>query len=175
MPKRTELFLLIAIVATLAIVSGGQRPQEFGRQSKISEATGHLNSLFRAARSYYEEDHVMPDGRTVSACAIGSVTDTSTLCADGFSCNAPEKHPPPKISAYDALGKEFHDYVRYRYDTKSAGARCGYAAGTQVYTFVAHGDLDCDGHLSTVELIVESDEQNHLRFVGGIRMTDPTE
>jgi type IV pilus assembly protein PilA len=149
----------LGILAALAI------PAFIGyvRRSKTSEATGNLNSLFKAAASFFSQERT----------ARGITAETSSYCTVAsedfkpFPAANKQKYEQAVTDPSYILGFKIADYVYYGYGINDASATCGHTAESEVYTFVAYGDLDGDSALSTFELAVQVDSDMTLYHARG--------
>jgi len=139
------------------------------RRSKTAEATGNLNSMFKSAASYMASERTGQGmaSTTVTYCTVGAqaVTPTPTASKQKFAAGANLK----------ALGFSIADYVYFGYGMDGT-AKCGWAANqTEVYTFVAQGDLDGDGTKSKFELAAGTDGDNTLYHAKGFYIVNEIE
>jgi len=140
------------------------------RRSKTSEATGNVNSIFKAAASYMSVERTTRgmSASTASYCAVGN---------EALNPTTPSKDKQRYLPATDAqsLGFSVADYVYYGYGFTSSGAGCGKLANTSVYTFFAEGDLDSDGTGSRFELAAGTDNEITLYHARGFYIVNEIE
>ncbi len=117
-------------------------------RAKTAEATAHLEELYRGAAAYYAEEHFAPDGTVLTRCTVGSAITSNVPSA---AKTALADVPP----SFAALGVTLSDPVYYQYEIVSVPG-CDHPAGTPLYSFRAHGDLDADGTRSLFELSAAS-------------------
>ncbi len=169
-----ELMIVVAIIGILAAIA---IPAFIGyvRRSKTTEATGNLNSLFKSASSYYNNER----------------TDQGIAAMTGGHCTvAPAAASPAAVSgnkqqfnflaaaapaAFRDLGFSVSDYIYYQYSITDSADACNNVATMTLYTFKANGDLDGDGTLSTFELATGSDINNELYHARGFYTVNDSE
>ncbi len=167
-----ELMIVVAILGILAAVA---IPAFVGyvRRSKTSEATGNLNSLFKGAAAYYNQERT---GQGITATGSGNCT-VATIALTPSNPGADKQQVNfTSTAGFAALGFAVADYVYFGYAVTSGGASCANTASdTTIYTFSAQGDLDGDNTNSTFELAVGSDTNNELYHARGFYIQNETE
>lgn len=186
-----ELMVVVTIMALLAVVAVPTFSR-FMRTAKTAEAHEMLDLLKKGAAAYYSTPRVAAGTGAWVACqfpASAAKTPVGASCcsnkgkkkqdnnkdgqkdqsktgldADGDGrCDAnPGAWNDP---AWSALRFGLTDAHYYQYEFKSSGIR-----STASFRAQAYGDLDCDGDLSTFELIGRGDPQasgNHCNEVTG--------
>jgi hypothetical protein len=137
-------------------------------ESKRGEAQANLRSLYLSAAAYYGAEHVGP--------VVGDALLTECTVGPATTPNAPgatkQVVPNPLDLPFVDLGFSIMDPVYYQYEIESAPGSCGHAAGTVLYTFRAHGDLDGNGVTERVELISLAGPMGELHSVAGLTVTD---
>ncbi|MBN1655001.1 MAG: type II secretion system protein [Deltaproteobacteria bacterium] len=159
-----ELMIVVAIIGILAALAVPAFIS-YVRRSKTGEATQNLNSMFKAASSYYSKERT-PQGLTGASVNYCVVASGAMSPADPSS----DKKQFAADANFAALDFTIGDFVYYGYglDSAAATSTCGTApASTDVYTMYAHGDLDGDDVNSTFELAVGTSADNELIKSGG--------
>jgi prepilin-type N-terminal cleavage/methylation domain-containing protein len=165
-----ELMVVVAIlsiVATLAIAAFNG----YVRRSKIAEATGNLNQLFKSASAYYVTERT---GQGLTTSTLGACTVPSESRNPDNPGLTKQRYTPG--TSAQAIGFSIADYVYFGYGLISGGSHCGWLANTGgVYTLFANGDVDGDDIESTFELAVGSDDTNTLYHARGFLIVNETE
>jgi hypothetical protein len=166
--KRSAVWILFAIVLpiaclligiAIAAVIGVSAFLGYADRSKTAEASSNLRALYAGAASYYAQtDH----------CTVGPSTTANVP--------GPDRSRVDYVSdEFQALGFSATDYHYFQYEIVSSGSSCGHPAGSVLYTFVAHGDLDGDGTRSRFEISVGSDSNNELFRSPGVYIENELE
>lgn len=166
--KSPVLIIVLVVLAVLAVPCIGSVVaigipsfHNYVQRSKTQEASAQLTTLFRLSASYYETEHIGPNGELLTACAVGSGRTSNT---PGPQKTVIDVEPG---SPFEALGWSALDPIYYQYEIVGVGG-CGHGPGENLYTFRAHGDLDGDGVRSLFELAAGTDAQNTLLRVPGV-------
>jgi len=167
-----ELMIVVAIIGILAAIA---IPAFIGyvRRSKTSEASGNLNSLFKSAVTYFEQERT---GQGLTAATSTNCTVAQTAGFDPATPNAGKQRFVGTEASFVALGFSIADPVYYGYGIPLARtATCANATNTPVYTFQALGDLDGDTTRSTFEMGVGGNENNTLYHAPGFYIVNEIE
>lgn len=172
-----ELMIVVAILGILAAIA---IPAMVGyiRRSKTSEASSNLNSIFKSAVTYYEQERAAQGvgAATSGYCKTVDVAGVPAVPA------ANKQTWPLALGANTGFGSNglnftISDPIYYSYrilNTNDPG-NCGGTASTVTYTFQAVGNLDGDAIESTFEMAVASDIQNSLYHGRGFYIVNETE
>jgi type IV pilus assembly protein PilA len=169
-----ELMIVVAIIGILAAIA---IPAfiSYVRRSKTSEATGNVNSLFKAAASYYNAERT---GSGLTALTTGSCTVPTTAALPSTDPGANKQDPLAlnTDATMRSLGFSIADFIYYSYLIQQSTNVCGNSASNNaLYNFQAYGDLDGDGTNSTFELRVGSSTENELYHARGFYIVNETE
>ncbi len=140
-----ELMVVVAVIAILAAIAIPAFSR-YVKKSRTAEATGHLNRIWSGSLAYYEVDHADSTTAVVTKQFPGLGLAVSF---EGDCCLEPGGKCPGSAATYAdsiwvALKFNIPDPHLYRASYATAGN-----ATLATFTAIAHGDLDCDGRLST--------------------------
>lgn len=169
-----ELLVVMASLSVLLMIAipafGG-----YVKRSKTSEAMSNINVMFRGAAAYYEQEAAGSQGigsGQAGRCIVGTTalfptTPTSAKQQANF-------HTVPE---FKALAFSVVDPVYYGYRVLTSGgvSLCGQAGSSDVYTFMAMGDLDADSVFSRFELAAGTDASNSLYHARGFYIVSESE
>lgn len=170
-----ELMVVVAILGVLAAIAIPMFTS-YVRRSKTSEAVSQLGNLYRSASALYVQHNA--NERAVNASVV-------TNCITGSAARMPatpneNKQKFLSQGGFLLMPHNISDYVYYGYTIISVGdpgrLTCGYPASTtELYTFLAEGDLDGDGLFSRFEVAVGSDGSDQLYHARGFYIVAETE
>ncbi len=164
-----ELMIVVAILGILAAIAIPSFTM-IVRRAKAAEASSNLNNIFKSSAAYYlaERTGAGMTAATAGYCTIGNAgprPNTPTGSKQKFTADM----------NFQGLGFTISDYVYYSYSVTSTGGICSNTAGSNLYTFVAVGNLDDDAEFSTFEIASGSDKDNQLYHARGIYIINETE
>ena len=168
-----ELMIVVVIIGVLAALAIPAFIQ-YVRRSKTSEVGPNLKAMFEGAVTYYQLERTNArgtGGASVTNCTVAAAASAITPGANKQDA-AVAGNP-----SFNGINARFPDPVYYRYQINGSANACGVvgaAAGVNIYTFAAEGDLDGDTMRSSFELAVGSNSESEL-YHGNIYELDPTE
>ena len=155
-----ELMIVVAIIAILAVVAVPQFTK-YMRTAKTAEATEMLDLIKKGSASYYTTPRSQKDTGIKVACQFpASVVLTpiggSSCCAAGLDTDDDERCDA-KPSAWNnatwsAIKFAVTDQHYFQYAYASSGTM-----NSAKFTATANADLDCDGTMSTFQLVGKAD------------------
>jgi len=154
-----ELMVVVAIIGILASIAVPAFVRN-ARKAKTSEAQVHVRKIFGASRTYIIEEHYDISGSMIRAQFPNSVaaTPAGTCCAGpGNKCLDPAGTWSDQ--SWQVLHFSLDDPHYFRYEYESTGA--GTAGVASKFTARALGDLNCDGRLSTFEMVGDWSNIDH--------------
>lgn len=161
-----ELMIVVAIAGILAAIAVPTFTL-LANRSKSAEVSSNLNSMFKAASSYYSQERTPQGSAAQAANSVGFCLVPSM--AGPLPAGGPTKAKQKILASTDpslkALGWAVADSVYYAYElhTTSTNATCGHGPSeSSLYTFSAYGDLDGDSTWSTFEMAAGSNGDNVL-------------
>ncbi len=166
-----ELMIVVAIIGILAAVAIPAF-MKYIRRSKTSEATMNLRKLFDASVAYYSNEHTNRGGSILAKMFPSTIESTpgNAACDAGDS----KKHAPDAGIWADPSWQDLNFAIddpflfQYRYQAGGVGTDAFFTAG-------AHGDLDCNGVLSTFERGATIDDSNNVNGGSGVYTKDELE
>ena len=173
-----ELMIVVAIIGILAAIAIPAF-MSYMRRAKTSEASNNLKNLFQSAASYYSNEtwgtQGVQRGNTVATSFCTVTTGTTGNTADTGKTQL--DFEAAALSNFRAMGFSIGDPVYYNYEIAGTGADglCGHAAGENIYSFRANGDLDGDDISSLFELAAGTDTGNQMFRAPGIYVSEELE
>ena len=157
-----ELMIVVAIIAILAVVAVPQFTK-YMRSAKAAEANEMLDLVKKGSASYYSAPRTAKNTGAKLECqfpATVGTTPVGTSCCDSQVDKDNDERCDSEPgnwnnSAWSALKFAITDQHYFQYSYKSAGV---YGAAT--FTAEANADLDCDGTLSTFQLVGRGDPKS---------------
>ena len=147
-----ELMIVVAIIGVLAAVAIPAF-MKYIRKSKTTEAVENVKKIYEGARSYYMEESnsrgsVVPIAKQFPIDTALSTTPSNNSCCGsaGDKCS-----PNPTLwdsNGWNALKFSMDDPHYYFYYYTSTGTDT-----TAYFTARASGNLDCDSHFATFEMV----------------------
>lgn len=143
-----ELMVVVAIIGILAAIAV-PTSLHYIRKAKTAEARGLIEKIYNGARAYWLEPSYA-DAQSITPLPpqfpeSQPITPMVSCCAQGGKC-VPDREAweTPTWEALHFAVEEPH-YFRYAYDSTGVGEEA-------TFTAYAHGDLDCDGEMSTFRM-----------------------
>lgn len=169
-----EICFVISVVGTLLAVFVPRFVAEL-QLRKTEEATTQLAVMHQRAAAYFDVERTL-EGRIVRWClpaAAGPAPPTPSVEPVEASFVQPGM---PGRETWEALGFQ-PPPMRYRYSFVPEADGCGLRREVDVplVTYVAEGDLDGDGILSTIEATAGVTVEGELVRIGGVRATQGSE
>jgi type IV pilus assembly protein PilA len=154
-----ELMIVVAIIGILAAVAIPAF-MKYIKKSKTSEAREFVKKIYDGARSYWMDPNT-PAGSMVPTApqfpySIAAYTPTSGCCAIAGTGN-PEKCTPTSTpwessASWTALHFSVDDPHYYVYNYVASTPVAGAVDGSNNFTALAQGNLDCDATYSTFSM-----------------------
>ena len=150
-----------AVAAVMGILAAVAIPAfvKYIRKSKTVEATESLDKIKMGAKQYYVMDHYDRNGILMKK----AFPPSAPLTPAKVPCKKKVTTPVAAWKAWEPMHFALTEPHYYAYSFTSAGT--GTAA---TFTAKAHGDLDCDGVLSTYEIRGSVNQQGDVQVVGPI-------
>ena len=142
-----ELMIVVMIIGFIA-ATALPAFSRYTKRSRTAEAAGHLSKIFSGATTYFNTEHADNTGNTMDNQFPGGIApddaDTECGCQPTGKCagNSTAFGDPIWVALSFSV-PSFHDY-RPAYEGSGVGS-------ASIFTATAHGDLDCDGVLSTFQ------------------------
>ena len=154
-----ELMIVVAIIAILAVVAVPQFTK-YMRSAKAAEANEMLDLLKKGSAVYYSTPRTEKNTGVKVVCQFPkdvATTPTGTSCCiDDNDADKDERCDAKPGSwndaTWSALKFAITDQHYFQYNYTSTGT-----LSTAKFTANAHADLDCDGQLSTFQLVGKGD------------------
>ncbi|HUH03050.1 MAG TPA: hypothetical protein VML75_13730 [Kofleriaceae bacterium] len=149
---------LVAVAVGIVVYLTTRSFEQYVNKSKTSEVRLHLLQIQRGARMYFEDQGQLPGS--------AALTPASPCCTQSGKCQ-PDQTAWDSDPSWRALEFAVYSphYYQYEYELDADG---------QGFTARAHGDLDCDGSMSTFEVFGRI-EAGVLRIDGSVSEQNPTE
>lgn len=148
-----ELMIVVAIIAILAVVAVPQFTK-YMRAAKAAEANEMLDLMRKGSATYYSVPRTIFNTQKRAACqfpaSVGSTPVGASCCA--LDANGDDRCDSSQLAwnnaTWSALQFEITDehYFQYKYDSNGTYQNARFRAES-------NADLDCDGILSTFQLV----------------------
>lgn len=154
-----ELMIVVAIIAILAVVAVPQFTK-YMRSAKAAEANEMLDLIKKGSASYYTSPRVAKGTGLKLECQfpakVGTTPTGSSCCVAQLDADNDERCDPNpgnwNNGTWSALKFAITDAHYFQYSYNSSGT-----LGSATFTAEANADLDCDGTLSTFQLVGKGD------------------
>ncbi len=154
-----ELMIVVAIIAILAVVAVPQFTK-YMRSAKAAEANEMIDLIKKGSAAYYTTPRTAKDTGVKVYCQFPAkvgTTPTGASCCDIQNDADNDERCDSKpgnwnSASWSALKFAITDQHYFQYSYDSSGT-----LKDAKYTATANGDLDCDGQMSTFQLVGNGD------------------